>query len=98
LLLLEIECFDGMTMEAGRARLYRGNQLATGVKIYPLGSHNEGICECGEKLRDCRGKVLEYTRELTGREATDRWANRSVGGTSRSHMVTPHRDFSHGDF
>ena len=56
MLLLEIECFDGMTMEAGRARLYRGNQLATGVKIYPLGSHNEGICECGDKLWNRRGE------------------------------------------
>ena len=39
------------------ARLYRGEQLAVGVKIYPLGSQNEGICECGEKLRDCKGEA-----------------------------------------
>ena len=34
------------------AHLYRGKQLATGIKIYPLGPRNERICECGKKLWD----------------------------------------------
>jgi len=37
------------------------------------------------------GKVLEYMRESTRHEAAGRWAD-------RSHMVAPHRDFSHSGF
>ena len=31
------ESFDGMAMEAAEAHLYRGEQLAARVKIYPYG-------------------------------------------------------------
>ena len=98
MLLLEKGGFDGMAMEASRRCLYRGGQLAAGVKIYPLGSRNEGICECSEKLQDYGGKVLEYTRESTAREAAASGAGRSEGGTGRSHFVPSHGDFSHDGY
>ena len=44
------------------------------------------------------GKVLEYTRELTGHEAVDSGAGRSRGGTSRSHTVYSHEEFSRDGF
>jgi len=44
------------------------------------------------------GKVLEYTRELTRREAAYRWVSQSIGGTSWSHMVSSCGDFSCGGF
>ena len=88
----------GWLWRRAKAHLYRGEQLVAGVKIYLLGSRNEGICECGENYEITEGKVLEYMRELTGHEAVDSGAGRSGGGTDRSHMVSSHGVFSHDGF
>ena len=56
MLLLKKGDFDGMDMEAGKSSFIWREQLAAGDMIYLLGSQNEGICECGEKLWDCGGE------------------------------------------
>ena len=43
-------------------------------------------------------KDLEDTRELIGREGTDRWAGQPIGGAGRPHMSSSHGGFSHGGF
>ena len=40
----------------------------------------------------------EDTRELTGREADDRWASRSVGRAGQPHTSLSCTGFSHSDF
>jgi hypothetical protein len=45
-----------------------------------------------------KGKDLEDTRELTGREGTDKWASRPVGGAGRPHMSSSRGGFSCGGF
>ena len=59
------------------------------MKEYANAAINYGIGE---------GKVLEYTRELIGHEANDRWASRHRGGAGRSHMLVSRDDFSYVGF
>ena len=43
-------------------------------------------------------KDLEDSRELTGREVTDKWASRSIGGAGPSHMLGSWGQLLHYDF
>ena len=42
------------------------------------------------------GKDLEDTREVTGHERTDRWADQPVGGAGWPHTSSSHGGFSCG--
>ena len=52
LLLLEEKALMGWQWRQARACLYRGVQLAVGVKIYPYEVSKRGKTEYVEKLRD----------------------------------------------
>ena len=59
------------------------------MKEYANAAINYGIGE---------GKVLEYTRELIGHEANDRWADQPIGGADRPHTSSSCAGFSRGGF
>jgi len=65
-----------MAMVVGRGSFIWGENLQQGSRSYPLGFHNEEKTNVVENYGIAYGKVLEYTRELTRGEATDRWAGR----------------------
>ena len=97
-MLLEMEGFDGIVMEAGRGSFIQGGNLQQGSRSYPLGFHNEGKTNVVKNYRIVERKSLKDMGESTEGEVAARWADWSVGGTSRSHMVASRGDFSHGGF
>ena len=56
------------------ARLYRGNNLQQGSRSIHKRSRNEEKLNASKNCGIVERKDLEDTRELTRREAADRWA------------------------
>ena len=61
-----------------------------------MGSHNEEKSNASKNYGILTRKDLEDTRELTGREADDKWAGRPLGGAGWPHTSSSHASFSRG--
>ena len=51
-----------------------------------MGSHNEEKLNASKNYGIAERKDLEDSRELTGREAADKWAGQPIGGVNPPHM------------
>ena len=88
----------GWLWKLAGAHLYRGDNLQQGSRSIPKGLVTKEYANVAKNCRIVEGKVLEYTRESTAREAAASGAGRSEGGTGRSHFVPSHGDFSHDGY